>query len=138
MKEEEKYFGYTFDEVFEKAFHSMTKHIPEDQWYHFNNSLGMWIYSKAHLKHEMRKRRMLPYEMCEELASEWDKRNKSCDKIELSDKARNVIASLKLTADKNGNITLGSRTVKALSEIGAIQNYDHDLKGFNINTGGIK
>jgi hypothetical protein len=117
---EQLYFGKTFDEIFDKSFKVFTKGIEEHNFRHFNNSLGIYIYSKEHLKNEMKKRRMLPYDVCEELSEDWQRKNgdKSFDK--LSPKADSIIRSLKLVSDKNGNIKLGDKAIAALVEIGAI------------------
>lgn len=122
MIEEEKYFGYTYDELFEKSMKKMCKSIEDHQFRHFNNSLGTMIYSKKHYIHEMKKHRMLPYDICENIAEKWESRREKNYKPydELSPQADGIIRSLKLCADKNGNIKLGGRAVNALRKIGAI------------------
>lgn len=122
------YFGKTFDELFDKSFRLFTKGIEEDKFHHYNSSLGMWIYNKEQLKHEMKKRRMLPVDVCEALAEEWDKKNNKDEYGELSPKALDMIKSVKITADRNGNIRLGDRMINALIEIGAI-NKQVEFKG---------
>lgn len=110
-----------YDQLFDKEFEKMTRGIEDHNFRHFNHSMGLYIYSKEHYKHEMKKRNMIPYDMAERMAETWDKEHprKQTDKV--SPKAMDIIRSLKLTCDKNGNISMGNRTVKALKEIGAIR-----------------
>ena len=75
---------------------------------------------------------MLPFDACQELAEEWDRKHPDKEFDELSPKARKIINSIRLTADKHGNIKLGDRAINALIEIGAISLTDHrpnDLTG---------
>lgn len=118
-------FGKTYDELFEKSFRQMTKGIEEHQFSHYNDSLGCHIYGKEHYKYEMKKRRMLPYDLCHDLADEWQKTNPEKEFDELSPKARYIIESIRLTSDKHGNIRLGDRAINALVEIGAISTTEH-------------
>jgi hypothetical protein len=122
---EDLYFGKTFEEIFEKSFHKFTKNVEEHNFTHYNSSLGMQIYSKEHLRDEMKKRRMLPYEVCEDLAFEWDKEHSENKFDKLSVKADNIIRSLKMTADSKGNLKLGGRAIEALMKIGAISTTEH-------------
>ena len=113
------YFGKSFDEIFEKSFSKFANSLEDHEFRHYNRSLGMYIYSKEHLKKEMRSRRMLPYDTCCGLAEQWEKYNQR-QEYQISDGALDIIKSLKLTADKDGNIKLGSRAVEALIEMGAM------------------
>lgn len=122
MTKEQLYFGKTYDEILEKSLKKACRGMEDHQFRHYNNSLDMMIYSKEHYIHEMKKRRMLPFEECEGLAEKWESRNeknyKPYDK--LNPRADHIIRSLKLTSDKNGNIKLGDNAINALIEIGAI------------------
>ena len=109
-----------YDDYFEKIFKSMTKGVEEHTFRHFNNAMGIMIYGKEHYKNEMKKRRMVPYEEAERLADKWDKDNPQKGYGDLSTGAKEIIQSLKLTSDSNGNIVLGGRAIKALQEIGPI------------------
>lgn len=113
-----------YDDYFDRVFRSMTKNMEEHQFRHFNNAMGIMIYGKEHYKAEMKKRRMVPYEEAERLADDWDKKNPQKDYGDLSTGAKEIIQSLKLTADSKGNIVLGGRAIKALQEIGAIGRAD--------------
>jgi hypothetical protein len=118
------FFGKTYDEIFEKEFKKFTRGMEDHSFNHYNNSLGMQIYSKEHLKYEMKKRRMLPFEVCEGLAEQWeskkeDKLNRDFDHI--SDNSLDIIRSLKMSADRHGNIKLGDRAINELIKLGAIQ-----------------
>jgi hypothetical protein len=134
MREEQKFFGKTYEELFEKSFKSLCRGREDHEFRHFNNSLNMMIYSKEHYISEMRKRRMLPIDTCEELAEKWESRNEKNYKPyeNLSAKPSAIIKSLKLSADRNGNIRLGDRAINALKEIGAITGRVED---FGINGG---
>ena len=128
------YFGKTFDEIFDKYWRTFTRGMEEHSFRHYNNSLGMMVYSKEHLKHEMKKRKMLPSDVCMGLAEEWERKNESKPITKFSPKADRIIREVKLSADRNGNIELGGRAIKALVDIGAIQparEYMGDVGGFN-------
>lgn len=122
MIEEERYFGKTYDQILNESIKKMSGKMEDHQFRHFNESLGIMIYSKEHYIHEMKKRRMLPFEECEYLAEKWESKNekgyKPYDK--LSPKADSIVRSLKLTSDRKGNIKLSDRAITALREIGAI------------------
>lgn len=134
MIEEEKYFGKTYDQILNKSIKKMSGRMEEHQFRHWNDALGMMIYSKEHYIHEMKKRRMLPFEECEELAEQWESKNEKGYKVhdKLSPKADSIIRSLKLTSDRKGNIKLSDRAITALREIGAITGR---VKNFGINGG---
>ena len=118
-------FGKTYDEIFEKSFNQMTRGMEDHQFTHYNDSLGCHVYSKEHYKSLMKQRGMLPSDLCQELADEWDRKNPDQTFDELTPKARNIIESIRLTADRNGNIKLGDRAINALIEIGAISTTEH-------------
>ena len=126
------YFGKTFDEIFEKSFKSFSKGIEDHNFRHFNKALGMYIYSKEHLKSEMKKRRLLPTEVCNDLATEWDSKHQTTTISEegLSVKARDIINEMKDMSDRKGNLKLEGRAVDALVGIGAIsKSYDFGTEG---------
>jgi hypothetical protein len=120
MIEEEKYFGKTYDQILNESIKKMSSSMEDHEFRHYNNSLDMMIYSKEHYIQEMKKRRMLPFDVCEGLAEKWEKKNHKGPITELSPKADRIIRSLKLTADRKGNIKLSDRAINALREIGAI------------------
>ena len=120
MIEEEKYFGKTYEQILNESIKKMSSSMEEHEFRHYNNSLDMMIYSKEHYIQEMKKRRMLPYDVCEGLAEQWESKNNTGPITELSPKADRIIRSLKLTADRKGNIKLSDRAINALREIGAI------------------
>ena len=111
-------------DFFDKAFANMTRGMEDHQFRHYNRAMGCQIYNKAHYKHEMKRRGMVPYEEAERLAEEWDKKNAHKDYNGISPKARDVIASLRLTADKHGNIKLGGNAIQRLKELGLIQHHN--------------
>jgi len=122
MIEEEKYFGKTYDQILNESIKKISGRMEDHKFRHYNEALGMMIYSKEHYIHEMKKRRMLPFEECEELAERWESNNeknyKPYDK--LNPKSDEIIRSLKLSCDRHGNIRLGGRAIDALREVGAI------------------
>lgn len=107
--------------MFENAFNKMTKGVEEHSFSHYNEAMGVKIESKEHYKQEMKKRGMVPFDETERLAKEWDKEHSQQSYDELSPKAADIISSLKMSADKHGNIQLGSRAIEALIGIGAIK-----------------
>lgn len=108
-----------FDEFFEKAFKAMCSKRQDHEFKHFNVAMGIHIHDKEHYKREMKARHMLPYEQVEELAEQWDREHPHKE-YKLSSKAEDIIRSLKLSSDKNGNIQLGGRALEALRGIGAL------------------
>jgi hypothetical protein len=96
----------------------------------------MMIYSKAHYKHEMKKRNLIPYEECERLAEEYDKTHQPKPYDEPSPKALDIIRSVSMTKDKYGNIKLGQRAIHALREIGALpQPVEREYKSDTLSVG---
>ena len=108
-------------DLFDKAFDRHTKGIPDYQFRHYNTAMGCFIYNKDHYKHEMIRRGLVPYEESLRLAEKWDKEHAPKQYKGISPKAESIIKSLRLTADKNGNIKLGGNAINALKEIGAIK-----------------
>ena len=105
---------------FDKAFNNMCKGREEHEFRHYNNAIGCMIYSKAHLKHEMKRRNMVPTDEAERLAEQWDKDNPKKGYGDISPKAMDIIRAVKMTSDKHGNICLGDRAIEALRDIGAL------------------
>lgn len=112
---------YYESSIFKKAFKDLTRGLEDHHFKHFNSSMGVYIYSKEHYIHELKKRGLVPFQEVERLAEEWDKKNPPKKYDDLSPKASEIIRSLKLTADKDGNIRLGNRAIQALIDIGAIK-----------------
>lgn len=106
-----------FDKVFNRAF----GRIEDYRFRGYNEALGCFVESKAHYKRLLKQRGLVPFQEAERLAEEFDHKNCRKQELELSPKAQDIIRSLKLTADKNGNIKLGDRAIQALMEIGAIR-----------------
>lgn len=112
---------YYESDLFLKAFKEMTKGMEDHEFKHYNESMGIRIHSKEHYIHEMKKRKMVPFKEMERMADKWDKDHPRKEYNHLSPKASEIIRSLKLTADKYGNLKLGTRAINALIEIGAIK-----------------
>ena len=125
-----------YDSYFDKLFRQMIRGREDHEFRHFNSAMGIFIYGKEHYKREMKRRRMVPYEEAERLAERYDKQHPRSDYGALSPQAMNIIQSLRMTADKHGNIKLGSRAIKAMQEIGAIGRSEHAPKEFS-GTGGF-
>ena len=64
------------------------------------------------------------------LAEKWDKDHPHKAYDTLSPKALDIVRSVKMSADGDGNIKLGSRAIKALKEVGAINSSEHTPKQF--------
>lgn len=109
-------------------------HLEDHQYKHYNEAMGCMIYSKEHYVHEMEKRRMVPVDIGEDMARDWDKKNpqKKCEG--LSPKAEEIIRALKMQS-KNGYIVLGEypKAVKALEELGMTFDQDKTNKITNTN-----
>ena len=114
-----------YDDYFDKIFKQLSRGREDHEFRGYNNAMGIWIHGKEHYKAEMKKRRMVPIDEAQRLAEEYDKKHPHKEYGELTPKAREVIESLRLTADKHGNIVLGGRAIEALREIGAIGNTQH-------------
>lgn len=115
--EDDSEYDSWFDDIFSKLVRGREDH----EFNHYNSSMGCHIYSKEHYKYELKKRRMVPYDVMEEFAEDWDNRHKRKEYGPLSDKATNIIRSIKHSADRNGNLRLGDKAVNALIDIGAIK-----------------
>ena len=126
-----------YDDYFDKIFKEHTRGREDHEFRHFNHAMGIMIYSKEHYKWEMKKRRMVPYEETERLAEKWDKEHPQKEYDDVSPRAKEIIASLKMSADANGNIVLGGRAIEALQEIGAIGRREHAPKQF-VPEGGFR
>ena len=107
-----------FDKVFNRAF----GRIEDYRFRGYNQSLGCFVESKEHYKLLLKQRGLVPFDEADRLAAEFDSKNSRKEELSLSPKAQDIIRSLKITADKNGNIKLGQRAINALMEIGAIGN----------------
>lgn len=92
-------------------------HLEDHQYRGWNRSLGCFVESKEHFIKLMERGGMVPFDIACELADEHDKKNPHKD-YTLSPKAREIINSIKLTADKKGNIKLGNVAIRALREAG--------------------
>jgi hypothetical protein len=125
-----------YENWFESVFKKMTRGIEEHQFIHYNNSMGCHIYGKEHYKLELKRRRMIPYDVMEEVAEDYDKRNPRKEYGELSPKAMDIVKHLKYTADKDGNLRLGQRAIDAMIEIGAISTQsEHRPEGLPVEGG---
>ena len=102
-KEMNKYFG----------------NLEDHEYRHYNRSLGCFVEGKEHFRKLLSDGKFVPFELAQQYAEDYDKRNPRKEYI-LSNKAHDIINSVKLTADKHGNIKLGGRAIQALKEIGAI------------------
>jgi hypothetical protein len=115
----EQYFER--NNFFERAFARQFNRTEDHQFRGYNRSLGCFVEGKAHYKKLMKQKGLVPFEEAERLATEFD-RSRDRKPFDLSPKAMDIIRSIKITADKNGNIRLGDRAINALMSIGAIGN----------------
>lgn len=108
-------------------------HLEDHQYRGYNRALGCFVESKEHFLKLMEHGKMVPLEIAYELADEYDRKHPRKE-YSLSPKAREIINAIKLTADKKGNIQLGSVAIRALREVGLlptdeqIANIDKQLK----------
>jgi hypothetical protein len=84
---------------------------------HFNKALGMRITSKKQYHEELRKRGLIDADKAFAMA---DLVNEKRDnpKMELSQKAIDIIETAKLKADRKGRIRCDDRLVDAMKEVG--------------------
>ena len=101
--------------------------LEDHQYRHFNESLGCYVEGKEHFRKLLAKGGYVPYELAERFAGEWDANNPRKDYV-LSDKAREIIQSIKMTADRKGRIKLGSRAIEALIKMGVIPKPEEQKK----------
>ena len=109
------------DNFFEKAFARQFNRTEDHSFRGYNRSLGCFVEGKAHYKRLMKAKGLVPFEEAERLANEHD-RSKNRQPFDLSPRAMDIIRSVKVTADRQGNIRLGDRAIEALMSIGAIGN----------------
>ena len=110
------------DEFFDKVFNRAFGRVEDYRFRGYNKALGCFVEGKEHYKRILKMKGLVPFDEADRLAQEFDKTHRPPDNFELSPKAQDIIRSLKLTADKNGNIHLGDRAIAALRELGAIGN----------------
>ena len=108
------------NELFEKSFRDMTKGIEDHEFKHFNHSMNCMVYSKEHYKLLMKQRGMVPTDMMEHMAEQWDKKNPE-KKYELEDSTLEVIQAAKGMADRKGNLRLSGRLIDELVKRGLIK-----------------
>ena len=124
---------YFFEKAFEKAYGNM----PDYKLKGWNDALQCEIYNKAHFKAVMKQKGLVPIDEAERLCAQWDKENKPKE-YEMSQTSLDIIASLRHSADKHGNLKLGDRAINAMRSIGAINEIRHDLpNNLNVTGGGF-
>jgi hypothetical protein len=125
----------------EKQLNKHFGHLEDHQYRGYNRALGRFVESKEHFLKLMEQGKMVPLDVANELADEYDKAHPRKE-YTLSPKAREIINAIKLTADRKGNIRLGSVAIRALREVGLlptdeqIENIDRQFKNItNPNPG---
>ena len=105
----------------------MTFGIIVKKYDHYNRAMGKRITSKKHYQEEMKKGGYIPYDQaCQIAESIEQKRNNP--KLELSQKAREIIETAKLTADRKGNVKCGDRMIDAMKDVGVGIQHPHTPK----------
>ena len=110
-----------YSSYFDKVFHSHCKGREEHEFRFHSDSLGVTFRGKEHYKQYMKVNNLLPYAETERLAEQYDKEHPRQEYGDISPKATDILRSIKMTADSEGNIKLGGRAVEALKSIGAIK-----------------
>lgn len=121
-----------FDKIFNRAF----GRIEDYRFRGYNKALGCFVEGKEHYKRILKQKGLVPFEEADRLAEEFDRTHHRPKELELSPKAQDIIRSIKITADRHGNIHLGDRAINALREIGAIGNDSEYEPGYT-TTGGF-
>lgn len=101
-------------------------HLEDHQYRHYNSALGCFVEGKEHFRKLMSQGKFIPYEKACRIAEEHDCHKRKDYKI--SENALSIIQSVKLTKDKNGNIKLGGRAIKALEEMGVIPSKENQKR----------
>jgi hypothetical protein len=108
-----------------------TKGMEDHEFIHFNRAMGIQINSREHYIHELKKRKMVPDSMAQDMRETYLKSHKKKN-YELSPKAREILAQLESLKGRNkGMIKLGEypKLVEAMKEIGLdyTRNYEEYL-----------
>ena len=94
----------------------------------YNSAMGKHITSKKHYQEEMRKGGYISYDKaCQNAESVEHKRNST--KLELSQKAREIIETAKLSADRKGRVRCGDRIIDAMKDVGVGIQHPQTPKG---------
>ena len=102
--------------ITEKEMCKAFGHLEDHQYRHFNRALGCKVEGKEHFKKLLSERNMVPIDIGSEMA---EKAKESRHKpYILSNKAKQLINSAKLLADRKGNIKVGDRLVDGMRELG--------------------
>ena len=103
---------------FDYHFRKMTNGLEDHQFKHFNKSLGVYIYSKEHLKSEMKKQGQVPDSMASEMREDLHKRNPHKDYI--ASRKCHELVDFMMSKTKKGMICLGDypKVVEAMEEMG--------------------
>ena len=110
-----------YSSYFDKVFDSHCKGREEHEFRFRSESLGMTFRGKEHYKQYMKTNNLLPYAETERMAEKYDKEHPRKEYGDISPRATEILRSIKMTADSEGNIKLGGRAVEALKKIGAIK-----------------
>jgi hypothetical protein len=124
-----------YDNYFENCFKQLCSGREEHEFVHFNRSMGIKIHGKQHYKAELKARGMVPFDEAERLAEQWDKEHPHQSYDTLSPRALDIVRSLQMSADSDGNIKLGGRAIQAMKEIGAIGSSEHAPKEYQTQGG---
>lgn len=124
------------EELFEKSFKQMTRGIEDHQFTHFNRSMNCQVYGKKHYKLLMKQRGMVPQDMMEHMAEQWDKEHPERAYV-LEESTLEVIRAARGMTDRKGNLHLSDRLIDELMKRGLIKPpSEHAPKEFK-ETGGF-
>ena len=126
-----------YSDYFDRIFKEHCKGREEHEFRFKSESLGMTFRGKEHYKHYMKTNNLLPYAETERMAEKYDKEHPRKEYGDLSPKATDILRSIKMTADSEGNIKLGGRAIEALKDIGAIQPMSEHIPSSPQQTGGF-
>ena len=90
--------------------------IKVKNWEHYNHAMGKYITSRAHYEKEMAKGNFIPFKESEKIVA---RARRDRDKpYKPSKEALDIMKSARATADKKGNVKLGSRAVDGMKKLG--------------------
>lgn len=103
----------------------------EHTYRHYNRAIGKFIEGKKHYEYELARGGYVPFDEAMKVAQKWDGQKQ----YKLSQRAEDIIRSLRQTADSKGNIQLGSRAIEALKAVGV--NFDRYNPNLSTDVGGF-
>ena len=104
---------------------------------YFSKALGMRIRSKHHYQEELKKRGLIDADKAFAIADSVNEKRDN-PKLELSQKARDIINTARMKADRKGRVKCDDRMVDAMKEVGCQFHRNLPKHYQDIKTGGFE